>query len=141
MNAAEKTRLLHGSPVFGGLAPESLAVLAEMMHDERFVAGSVVCVKGEPADSVFVVASGTLAVFVGNDTVPVRELGVGDVLGEYGMFGSRERTATVRAVSDAALLSLDYERLHDFLFAFPDVMWAMLRLAVERLADAEARLT
>lgn len=138
MSAIDKVALLKRSPVLGRLAIEALTLLAEMLRSEEFSSGTTVCETGEPAESVFIVGSGKLSVYV--DAVRVRELGEGDVLGEYGMFGRRGRTATVRADTDAVLFSLDYQRFRDFLFTLPDAMWALFGVAVDRLSKAERRL-
>jgi CRP-like cAMP-binding protein len=138
--AIDKVALLKRSPVFGRLPIEALTLLAEMLQSEEFSGGTTVCETGEAADSVFIVGTGKLSVFVGSSAVRVRELAEGDVVGEYGMFGNRGRTATVRADTDAVLFSLDYQRFRDFLFTLPDAMWALFGVAVDRLSKAERRL-
>lgn len=70
---------------------------------------------------------------------PVRTLGPGDLMGEYGMFVENVRTAAVRAQSDAALLSLDYNHFRAFLLHCPQATLALLQTAVGRLVEAERR--
>lgn len=135
VNTSDKVGVLARSTVFRRLPHESLTLLAEVLGVDEFPSGSTVCERGDQADNVFIVASGTLAVFV--DSRVVRRLAVGDVVGEYGMFGAGVRTATVRAETDALLLAVDYERFRSFLFAMPEAMWALFGIAAERLAAAE----
>src|SRR4051812_29707291 len=90
--------ILRSCAIFAPLTSEAMAVLAAMMRPERFAAGETVCEMGERADCVYVVATGELTVTLPGRAMPVRHLGTGDILGEYGMFGRRERSSTVRAL-------------------------------------------
>jgi CRP-like cAMP-binding protein len=137
MNAAEKATALGRSAVFAKLHVEELALFAAMLRVEEFRAGATVCERGEVADNVAILVSGELAVYVQNDSIVARALHPGDVFGEYGMVTKGLRTATVRVVSDAVLLTVDNERFRSFLFARPEAMWALFSLAVQRLAEAE----
>lgn len=47
--------------------------------------------------------------------------------GEYGLFAGERRTASLRAVGEARVLQLDYER---FLLAFPAASLALLRQVI-----------
>lgn len=97
MNAALRTQTRASSRIFSAIPRSELEVLGEMMRTESFGAGSVVA-EGEPADCVFVIAAGTLSVYLHGATTPMRTLGPGDVLGEYGMV-----TGAVRSVPRGAV--------------------------------------
>ncbi|MFO0742297.1 MAG: cyclic nucleotide-binding domain-containing protein [Labilithrix sp.] len=140
MNARGRAQVLAQARVFSQIPRAELAVLAEMMQPESFPKGSTVCEIGEPADRVYVVASGTLSVFLKNGTTPARHLRAGDVLGEYGMVAASARTATVKvADEDAVLLALDYERFRAYLVRFPEALWVLFEGAAKRLFEAERR--
>ena len=139
MNAAGRAQVLTQSRVFSQIPRAELAVLAEMMQPESFPKGSTVFEVGEPADRVYVVASGTLSVFLKNSASPARALRPGDVLGEYGMVAASARTATVKADDDAVLLALDYERFRAYLVRFPEALWVLFEGAAKRLFEAEGR--
>jgi CRP-like cAMP-binding protein len=116
-----------------------LAVLAEMVHVEHLPENELLFQHGDPADCVYVVAAGRLAVFLPDAPKPVRHLEPGDVLGEYGMFAGMTRTATVRAETAAVLLSLDYQRFRAFLLHFPEATLVLLKTAVQRLVEHERK--
>src|SRR5208283_992408 len=97
LSIAEKTSTLGACPVFTGVPPAELATLAEMMKTERLRQGEILFEAGEGSDSVYVVADGTLNVILPTQARPVRTLARGELLGEYGMFSSLARTATVQA--------------------------------------------
>lgn len=139
MNAAGRAQVLTQSRVFAQIPRAELAVLAEMMQPESFTKGSTVFEKGEAADRVYVVASGTLEVFLKDGAPAARRLRMGDVLGEYGMVAASARTATVRvADDDAVLLALDYERFRAYLVRFPESLWVLFEGAAKRLFEAQS---
>lgn len=138
LSAAEKMNVLTRCVVFAGIPSRDLSVLAEMMTTERLSAQEVLFEKGDPSDSVFVVADGKLGIFLDPAGKPVRILGPGELLGEYGMFIGLFRTATVRADSSAVLLSLDYQRFRAFLLQFPQSALVLMKIAVQRLVAAES---
>jgi CRP-like cAMP-binding protein len=137
LSIAEKLRAVETCPLFSGVPSADLAVLAEMMRTEYLRADEILFQAGEFSDSVYVVAAGTLNVFLPDESLPVRALSPGDLLGEYGLLANLARTATVRASTEAILLSLDYQRFRAFLLRFPEATLVMLKTAVARLVAAE----
>jgi CRP/FNR family transcriptional regulator, cyclic AMP receptor protein len=138
LSRAQKMAYLQACPLFSGLDTGTLGVLAETLETERYGAGDEVCVEGEVADRVFVIAEGSLDVYLSGVKTAVRQMAKGDVFGEYGMFKG-VRTTSVKASAPCTLLSMDYRRFEDFLSRYPDAMYRLLSVAVSRLEEAEAR--
>jgi NTE family protein len=138
LDPVERNQALAACPVFSGVPAADLGVFAEMLETEWFPAGTVLFEKGDPSDRVYLVARGRLSAHIPGRPGPVRSLGAGDLLGEYGMFVGRVRTASVRAETDAVLLSVDEPRFRAFLMLFPQATLVLLKTAVERLVAAEA---
>src|SRR4051812_7783970 len=91
-------------------APAQLLVeAASRVQRRRYQRGEVVVAEGEPADRFYVVTSGEAEVVQRTDErdVYVYTYGPGDHFGEVGLLTSLPRNATVRAVSDVAVVSLD----------------------------------
>ena len=61
----------------------------------------------------------------------------GDVVGEYGMFLSGERSATLRARGPGSVLTLEYEHFRRFLLAFPQSMLSLFALCVSQLYTSQ----
>lgn len=135
----EKLRTVRTCPLFSGVPPAEVALLAEMMRTEHLDAGEVLFQAGEFSDSVYILAAGALQVSLPGAASPVRRLVPGDFLGEYGLVSDLTRTATVRASADAVLLSLDYRRFRAFLLRFPAATLVLLKTAVDRLLEAEGK--
>jgi CRP-like cAMP-binding protein len=139
LTVSARAQVLSACPLFAGIPATDRALLAEMMETERLRASEILFEAGDPSDRVYVVSDGRLAVFLPNQSQPVRTLGPGDIIGEYGMFLNQGRTATLKAETDATLLSLDHKRFRSFLLRFPEAALALLEIAVERLVAAETR--
>ena len=97
-------RLLRGVAFFTPLQLTTIEDLAGRLEDVRVVAGSEVVRQGEPGDCFYMVETGRLEALI--DGRPVRELGPGDSFGEIALLRDTPRTATVRATTDATLVSL-----------------------------------
>jgi len=125
--------VLRASELFASVPPSELGVLATMFEVEEFAVGDVLMRAGERASRVYTIASGEVEVRSPDDGHPVARLGRGGVVGEYGLFHDGVRTATVVALAPTRALSLDYQRFHRFLLAFPEAMLTLMRTTVERL--------
>jgi CRP-like cAMP-binding protein len=137
LTSDERLRAVGACPLFAGIPPAEQRILAEMMRTEHLLAGETLFEAGEAADSVYLIVEGTLQVFLPHASRPVRALSAGDLLGEYGLLTRLGRTATVRAATEAILLSLDDQRFRAFLLRFPEATLALLKTTVARLLEAE----
>ena len=139
LTATERTQILSTCPLFAGMPAADRALLAEMMETERLCADEILFEADDPSDRVYIVSEGRLAVFLSGELKPVRILGPGDIIGEYGMFLNRGRSATLKAETDAVLVSLDHIRFRSFLLRFPEAALVLFQTTVERLVAAESR--
>ena len=129
--------LLGRNPLFAGLAPDQLAVLAAGSRVVRFGVGETVLRQGELGDSLYQVLEGRLAVEVeGSGAVPQRlaELGAGEVLGEMGMFAGEPRSATLRVLEASLLLEVRRRDLAPLLDGEPALVDRFAALITERRA-------
>ncbi len=139
LDVAARIRILSTCSLFAGVPAADRALLAEMMETEQLYAGERLFEAGEASDRVYIVSEGRLVVVLPGQSQPVRVLGPGDVIGEYGMFLGHGRSATVQAETDTVLASLDYTRFRSFLLRFPGATLVLFQTAVERLVAAENR--
>ncbi|HEY2888374.1 MAG TPA: cyclic nucleotide-binding domain-containing protein, partial [Candidatus Limnocylindrales bacterium] len=58
----EKLELLRGVPLFADLDQRSLEAVGVLMHEIRAPAGQVLMLEGEPGETFYVIAEGTLRV-------------------------------------------------------------------------------
>jgi MFS family permease len=98
-------------PVFGGLNAARLEGALRQLAPIRVGAGDVVIRQGEPADRFFIVGDGRFEVSQatgpGTEAVRLRVLERDDVFGELGLLRRAPRSATVAALTDGLLFSMD----------------------------------
>jgi hypothetical protein len=84
--------------------------VAEGLHRRAVPAGGIVVSEGDPGDSIFLIASGSVRILVvGGHGRPleIRRLDAGDFFGEVAALSGGPRTATVVATADCELLEID----------------------------------
>ena len=97
--------LLRAQPIFAPLGPAELEHLAAHLVPMHVNAGTAVIRQGEPGHHFFIVVEGRVSIEV--DGRPVREEGPGESFGEIALLRDVPRTATVRAVDETELMSLE----------------------------------
>jgi alkyl hydroperoxide reductase subunit AhpC len=97
--------------VFPHLADPSLDALAEAAERVEYGPGETIVEEGDAAERFYVIAGGEVAITRRSPEgaeVPLTTLGPGQFFGEIGILAETRRTATVRAVDEVELLSLDW---------------------------------
>jgi CRP/FNR family cyclic AMP-dependent transcriptional regulator len=98
---------------------------------------------GEPGDSLYIVGSGSVELFVKDNTGAKIVLTVcepGQVFGELSLLDGGARTATAICLEPATLLVLDREDLLDFLRRHPDAALDLLTTMGQRMRSADEML-
>jgi MFS family permease len=106
--SGEAIRLLRSVGMFAPLPLPQLEQLAAALQPPvAFADGEVILRQGDAGDRCFVIMRGTVA--IERDTIPIAELGRGEIVGEIALLRDVPRTATARAVGIAELTALDRE--------------------------------
>ena len=124
--------LLQDVPVLADLDDAHRAELANWLDLDEVEAGRVLTRQGASGYAFYVVRSGELE--VDHDGEVVGRLGPGDHLGEIALLGGGRRTATVRARTDATVLTLFGARFRELQSASPEVAAALEASMRQRLA-------
>jgi alkyl hydroperoxide reductase subunit AhpC len=98
--------------VFPHLADPALDTLADAAEKVSYGPGETIVAEGDVADRFYVIAGGEVAVTrrtPEGEEVELATLGPGHFFGEVGILAETRRTATVRAVDDVELLSLEWK--------------------------------
>jgi CRP-like cAMP-binding protein len=131
----EKTAVVAGLPIFAGLEPRSLQAVATLARVVTVPPGTVLLREGEPAESFYVIVSGT--VHIERLGRFVRSMSAGGFLGEVALIEGSERTATATCATGCQLLELGSFEFGRVVATFPDVR-ARVEAAVARRPHAEA---
>ncbi|UCF79417.1 MAG: cyclic nucleotide-binding domain-containing protein [Candidatus Eiseniibacteriota bacterium] len=97
--------------------------------------GEVIVKHGDVGDSMYVIQEGEVEVLVeeGGKEVRLRVLGEGEFLGEMAIFEREVRSATVRALGKARLLTVDRKNLLRRIHEDPSLAFRLLETMSRRI--------
>lgn len=104
--------------------------------------GEVIVRQGEPGECMYVIQSGQVEVLQkeGEKEVHLALLGKGEVFGEMALFQKQTRSATVRALGDARILTVDkrifLRRIHED----PSLAFTLLQMMSKRILALDTEL-
>jgi CRP/FNR family transcriptional regulator, cyclic AMP receptor protein len=138
-----RRRLLDSTELFNAMPPEVLDGLRERAVVQRVAKGQAVFSEGDPAEHLFVVTEGRIAIATrasdGRETL-VAVMEAGGLFGELGLFDGEPRSADARALTDAEVLSVDYASVRAAFEARPELLWLVVRLLAQRLRATDEAL-
>jgi CRP-like cAMP-binding protein len=107
--------------------------------------GEIVVRQGEPGDCMFAIQSGRLEVVLAGShgEVPVTILEEGDIFGEMAIFEREVRSATVRALGEARVLTVDKKTFLRRVQEDPSLAFNLVKMMsrrIRRLSDEVALL-
>lgn len=147
LNKAVET--MQETPIFAGIDPKRLRLLAFMSESLTYRAGELLFDQGEEGDSAFVTLSGTASVLIniGGERREVAEIGPKQVFGEMAVLCDIPRTAAIGAKTDLEVLRIERDAFLKLLHEFPEVSLQVMRFLARRLeqttrnlGDAQARI-
>jgi len=128
--------LLTEVPFFQLLDDQERDSLAAVLEEVKIPAGKIVWEYGEPGDSLYVIRSGQVEVFLKDDTgnrVVLETAGPGDHFGELSLLDNGSRSASVLVTSDLDAVRLNRDELQKFLHKHPDAAMDLLTVMGRRL--------
>ena len=138
-NPSGYARLLSRVDLFAGLERITLAKLAAHLEPRSYKSHEVIFRQAEPGDAFYLVASGSVAVYLvdesGATEIRVRVLHAGEPFGEMALLTNRPRTATIKAETDCEALRLDRSAFLDLVREQPSAALAIAATLSRRLAD------
>ena len=128
--------LFSGIPLFERLSSEERYVLAELSELVAFPRGTILFQRGDPGEALYIVRSGSVALWMKDFTGELIELetcGPGHLFGELALFDGGARTATAEALEHTETIMLGRDQFLEFLQNRPGI-------AIEVLAGLASRL-
>ena len=114
----------------------SMEWLKPFMTNRKYKKGDVLFRKGDVADEMFYVLSGSYLIVELGLTIKSAQ-----VLGELGFLApDNRRTGTVECMEDGHMLTITYDKVRELYFQNPTFGFYLLRLSSERLLQNIARL-
>lgn len=139
----DKIDFLSRIPLFTLLKKEELQELAGLTEEHRVQAGDIIIHEGERDNRLFMIVEGMASVIVGLGTRGERKLGkIGphSYVGEMALVDDLVRSASVIALEDTLLLTLDGKRFLDSIQSHPPIAMELLQTLSRRVRALEKSL-
>lgn len=134
--------MLRQVPLFAGVSPPRLKLLAFTSERVTYRPGEVLCQQGEAGDAAFVILSGRADVLVDGPLgqAKVAEIAENSVVGEIAILCDVARTATVRALTQVEALRIGKENFLKLMMDFPEMTIEVVRVLADRLSRTTIEL-
>ena len=142
LTTMEKITFLKESPFFAALPLEELYHIALTVQEEGVRAGTTVIKQGTSGDKMYIVVKGELEVrtfaYEGDEEgQQVAVLPEKQVFGDMALLDDEPRSASVIALQDARLLSLQRSSLERLLRRYSTIASSMMKILSRRLRLAQ----
>jgi len=131
----EELLLKHLRSFFGSLDEAALQVVRSRLRWVEVVGGDTLMRQGDRGECLYLLVSGRLRVYIddADERRIVREIARGEVVGEMSLYTDAPRSATLVAIRDSVLVSLDKADFTQLLATSPAVSLALTRQIIQRL--------
>jgi CRP/FNR family transcriptional regulator, cyclic AMP receptor protein len=136
--------MLGSIPLFLGLSEDDLKLVSEMAIEKQVPKGTVVITEGEIGDSMYVVITGRVKVFIGDEDgreIILKMLGPGDVFGEMSLIDRQPRSASVSTLEPCVFRILSHSSFEICLERAPRIAVGVMNALAKRLRDADRKIS
>ena len=124
-------------PLFSGLLPEELATIESHGVSRSLRKNTLVIDRGEETDSLYLILSGKVKVFISDEEgreVILNTQGVGEHFGELALVRESPRTSSVLTLEDSKFLILSKAAFQECLERHPSIAFNLIRALAERIS-------
>ena len=139
----DEVGMLRQVPLFSGVAPAKLKLLAFTSDRVTYAPGQLLFRQGDVGDAAYVVLSGKAEVMVDSPSgqIKVAEVDPNSIVGEIAILCDVARTATVRANAPLETLRIRKDHFLRLLGEYPEMTVEIMRVLADRLSHTTAELT
>lgn len=123
---------------------QSVEKLLAQCHRRVYSPKAAIIRQGDPAGELYYIISGSVTVLLEDDKgheIVLAYLNPGDFFGEIGLFNEdANRTALVRARTEAEIAQISYRKLRGLTEIYPDLIIAMTSQIARRLRNTNRKL-
>ena len=135
--------LLRNVPLLSVLGEDELALLTRVVTRKSFARGGLILSAGDPTDSLFILLSGRIKVFMSDldgREVILSILGPGEFFGEMGLIDNSPRSANVVTLDPCELICISKRDFKRCLAENFDMAMTVMRGLVKRLREADNQI-
>ena len=133
----DPTESLRKVPMFSGLDKKELEMLARLVKEQSYPAGSTIVQSGASGHGLYIIKEGNVSIIQNGKTVAT--MGPGQFFGEISVLDGGPRTADVRADTDTVCMTLISWEVKPLLMEDAGLTYKMLLEMVKRLRATAPR--
>jgi len=139
----ERTMTLKAVPFFTQLNDHELDVVRSVASEKTYPKNAVVLTEGEAGDSLFMIQSGKVKVFIGDEDgreIILKILGPGSFFGEMSMIDKQPRSASVTTLETSTFLVLQHNAFEKCVEAAPRIAQMVMQVLAQRVREADRKI-
>jgi CRP/FNR family cyclic AMP-dependent transcriptional regulator len=139
----ERTLTLKAVPFFTQLSDRELDVVRAVATEKNYPKTAVVLTEGEMGDSLYMIQSGKVKVFIGDEDgreIILKILGPGDFFGEMSMIDKQPRSASVNTIEASLFLVLSHAAFEKCVEQAPRIGNMVMRVLAQRVREADRKI-
>src|SRR6185436_1351559 len=140
---AERAAGLKAVPFFTQLTERELELVRSLSSEKHYPKNAVVLTEGEMGDSLYMIRSGKVKVFIGDQEgreMILKILGPGDFFGEMSMIDKQPRSASVTTLEASVFLVLSHSAFEKCVEKVPRVANMVMRVLATRVREADRKI-
>jgi len=134
---------LKAVPFFTQLSDHELDVVRSVATEKSYPKNAVVLTEGEMGDSLYMIQSGKVKVFIGDEDgreIILKILGPGDFFGEMSMIDKQPRSASVNTIEASTFLVLTHAAFEKCVEQSPRIANMVMQILAQRVREADRKI-
>ena len=134
---------LKAVPFFTQLSDRELDVVRAVAAEKTYAKNAVVLTEGEMGDALYMIQSGKVKVFIGDEDgreIILKILGAGDFFGEMSMIDKQPRSASVTTLESSVFLVLTHAAFEKCVEKIPRIGNMVMRILAQRVREADKKI-
>ena len=134
---------LKAVPFFTQLNDRELDAVRSVATEKNYPKQAVVLTEGEMGDSLYMIQSGKVKVFIGDEDgreIILKILGPGDFFGEMSMIDKQPRSASVNTIEAAHFLVLTHAAFEKCVEQSPRIGNMVMQILAQRIREADRKI-
>jgi len=139
----ERTMALKAVPFFTSLTDKELDVVRAAATEKNYPKNAVVLTEGETGDSLYMIQSGKVKVFIGDEEgreIILKMLGPGAFFGEMSMIDKQPRSASVTTIEASTFLVLAHAPFERCVEQVPRIANLVMQCLAQRVREADRKI-
>lgn len=140
----DKILLVKEIDIFSDLSVSELAAVASVTEAVSHPSNQVVIQEGDMGETMFLIVKGRVTVIKhlgAENELELDQIDSGDYFGEMALFEDRQRSASIRTLTESEFLVLHKAEFNEIVHEFPEIALNACRVLSDRIRRLHARFT